>query len=123
MNNLTMPTPIRDDETHQQAKAMLRALFGRRSSAIDDYKTVLVTLIANYEREAGHRLSTAGVSAADVVRHLLEDRGMTVTALADELDVPKSTLSEMLRGRRAWSKSAIIKICRYFSLKPEVFLL
>jgi HTH-type transcriptional regulator/antitoxin HigA len=114
--------PIRGDETHQKAKATLRGLIGKKGRAVADYKAVLVTLVAQYEREAGHRVATGDVSAADVVRHLLGERNMPVTALATELEISKSTLSEMLGGKRAWSKAVIVKVSNYFALQPGLFL-
>ncbi len=114
--------PIRTRTLHQRAKAVLRGLAGKRGSAVRDYKSVLVSLIADYERRAKMRLDTAKVSAAEVIRHLLDERDMSVNGLAKSLDISQSSLSEMLHGRREWSKSAIIRISGYFGLQPGLFL-
>ena len=53
---------------------------------------------------------------------LLEDREMSVNALAKTLEISQSSLSEMLNGRREWSKQAIIRISDYFGLQPGLFL-
>jgi antitoxin component HigA of HigAB toxin-antitoxin module len=34
----------------------------------------------------------------------------------------QGTLSDMLGGRRAWSKSAIVKLADYFKLSTDIFL-
>jgi antitoxin component HigA of HigAB toxin-antitoxin module len=114
--------PIRTDVSHQQAKHMLRSLARDRSAAAADYKAVLVSLIASYEREAGQRLDTSKLTAANVVRHLLAERSMSVNAFAAEVGVAQSALSDMLNGKRDWSKSAIVNISNYFGLRPEIFL-
>lgn len=114
--------PIRTRSAHRRAKAMLHDLVGKRGAPIRDYKSVLVSLIADYERSAGLRLDTSKVTAAEIVRHLLDERDMSVSVLAKVLHISQSSLSDMLNGRRGWSKLAIIRISNYFGLQPELFL-
>ena len=47
---------------------------------------------------------------------------MSVNAFSKEVGVAQSALSEMLNGKRGWSKSAIVKISKYFKLNPALFL-
>jgi HTH-type transcriptional regulator / antitoxin HigA len=114
--------PIRDREVHQEAKRVLRSLGGERESGAGDYKTVLVSLIADYERHAGQRLDTSKMTAADIVRHLLAEREMSVNALAKALEISQSALSDMLNGKRDWSKAAIVRLADFFGLQRGVFL-
>jgi len=114
--------PIRTRIAHQRAKDMLRSLVGKRGSAAQDYKAVLVSLIADYERSANLRLNTSKVTAREIVLHLLAERDMSVNGLSKELEISQSSLSDMLNGRRDWSKSAIIRISNYFGLQPAIFL-
>jgi antitoxin component HigA of HigAB toxin-antitoxin module len=114
--------PIRSRSGHQQAKIMLRSLAGKQPSAVRDYKTVLVSLIADYERVAHLRLDTSKVSAADIILHLLDERDMSVNGLAKLLKISQSSLSDMLNGRRDWSKIAIVRLSDYFGLQPGLFL-
>src|SRR4051812_357020 len=96
--------PIRSARMHQRAKAILRSLGGERGAAAADYKAVLVSLIQDYERNAGHRLDTSKVTAAQVVKHLLAENRLSVNAFANRIDVSQSALSDMLNGKRDWSK-------------------
>lgn len=114
--------PIRSQSAHQHAKTMLRSLIGKRGSAIRDYKTVLASLIVDYERSAHLRLDTSKVTAAQIVQHLLEERGMSVNALARSIRISQSSLSDMLSGRRDWSKTAIVQLSHFFGLQAGVFL-
>jgi len=114
--------PIRTRTAHQRAKIMLRKLIGRRGSAVQDYKAVLASLISDYERSAILRLDTSKVTAKEIVTHLLAERDMSVNALSKALEMSQSSLSDMLNGRRDWSKSAIIRISGYFGLQPGLFL-
>ena len=94
----------------------------KKDSATTAYVEALVTLVSDYERQAGYTLDTSYVTAADMVLHLLEERGMSVNAFSKEVGVAQSALSAMLNGKRGWSKSAIVKICKYFRLNPALFL-
>jgi len=114
--------PIRTRSAHRKAKGMLSDLAGKRGTAVRDYKTVLASLIAEYERSAGMQLDTSKVTAAELVRHLLDERDMNVSALAKALHISQSSLSDMLNGRRGWSKPAIVRVSEYFGLQPELFL-
>jgi antitoxin component HigA of HigAB toxin-antitoxin module len=114
--------PIRTKAAHQQAKTKLRTLAGARGPAVRDYKTVLASLIADYERSANLRMDTSKLRAADLVQHLLEEREMSVNALAKKLGIPQSSLSDMLNGRRDWSKLAIVRVAAFFKLHTDLFL-
>jgi antitoxin component HigA of HigAB toxin-antitoxin module len=114
--------PIRSQSAHQQAKAKLRNLIGKRGSAIRDYKTVLTFLVAEYERTAQLALDTSGVTPAQIVLHLLDERGLSASALAKSVGISASSLSDMLEDRRDWSKLAIVRLCDLFGLQPEIFL-
>src|SRR5205823_599574 len=112
---------IRARTVHQQAKAMLRSLVGKRGTAVRDYKAVLASLIIEYERSAELRPDTSKVTAADVALHLLDERDMNVNALAKIVGISQSSLGDMLKGRRGWSKQAIIQLSTYFGLQPRLF--
>jgi len=114
--------PIRTRKAHVQAAKRLRELQQAKDIASRDYKSVLVNLIADYEKAAGWVIDTSHVTAADVVRHLLDEHNLSVNAFARKLQMPQSSLSEMLSGKRAWSKSAIVKISKHFALNPSLFL-
>jgi antitoxin component HigA of HigAB toxin-antitoxin module len=101
---------------------VLRRLAGQRDSAAADYKAVLVGLIADYERKAGQQLDISSLSAADIVRHLLAERSMSVNAFAKALGLSQSALSDTLNGKRDWSKSVIVRVADYFGLQPGIFL-
>jgi len=47
--------------------------------------------------------------------------GLTISTLAKQIGIGQSKLSEMLSGRRDFSKTAIAKLCARFGLDPAVF--
>ncbi len=75
-----------------------------------------------YEKRAGHAIDTSKVTPAEVVRHLMVENDLTISRLAREIGVGQSNLSEILSGKRAWSKTVIRGLCERFSLNPMLFL-
>ena len=47
---------------------------------------------------------------------------MSVSALAREIGVPQSNLSEMLAGKRGWSKTAIRGLVKGLNIRAERLL-
>jgi antitoxin component HigA of HigAB toxin-antitoxin module len=94
---------------------------GSRDSGVLDYLEVLAGLIDQYEHEAHLKVDTSQTSPAGVVRHLMEANALTISALARQIGIGQSNLSEMLSGRRDFSKRAIAAIRDRFGLSPEIF--
>lgn len=109
---------------HGQALAIVARFAGQEmiDEGIVDYLGVLIDLIVAYEKRASYATDTSGISAADVVRHLMAENNLTISGLAREIGVGQSNLSEMLSGKREWSKAAIRGLSERFSLNPMLFL-
>ena len=108
---------------HATAKRWaLRQSSGKLDRAARDYLEVLVDLIADYEKRSGQEVDTSGVSAAELIRHRMNERGMSISALANETGMAQSNLSDMISGRRDWSKSAIRSLSTFFKIRAERFL-
>ena len=131
--NLVRAFPLRrlqSDEQHDQAIEVVRrvsrpsrALGGQESldPGASDYLDVLIDLIGDYEKRAGYQIDTSGVTAADIVRHRLEDRDIPVDALARDAGVPAGELAAMLDGTRDWSPAAAEGVIRVLSINPDLF--
>ena len=113
---------INSASDHAKALAIFRQLGDRSDRGTRDYVDVLVDLIVDYEKRAGHTFDTSDVTAADLVRHKIEERGMTVSALAKTIGMAQSNLSDMLNGKRAWSKAAIRSLSKLLNIRAERFL-
>ena len=83
------------------------------------YLDVLSDLIAMYE-DRHHPIPPA--NDADILRHLIEARGVTQSEVAIKAGIARSTVSEILSGKRSISKSHIGKLAGYFCIPPEVFV-
>ncbi|MGD0138813.1 MAG: helix-turn-helix domain-containing protein [Tepidisphaeraceae bacterium] len=117
--------PLRRIKTaadHAKAKRLVLRLSSQNTDrGTMEYLDVLVDLIAKYEEQEGQRVDSSDLSAAELVSHRIEQRGMSISALAREIGVAQSNLSEMLSGKRAWSKTAIGGIARTLNIRAERF--
>jgi antitoxin component HigA of HigAB toxin-antitoxin module len=113
---------LRTAAEHRRATKLVVRLSSEGSDrGVAEYVDVLVDLIADYERRAGQIVDTSKVTAADLVRHRIEEKGLSVNALARLVGVPQSNLSEMLSGKRGWSKSAIRGLSTHLNIPADRF--
>lgn len=117
--------PLKSSSQHAQAVRFLTrqslAHQGTKERGVIDYLDVLADLIDQYESVARLKADTSHRTPADVVRHLIAANGLTLSSLAEEIGLGQSNLSEMLSGRRDFSKAAIGKLSERFAISPEVF--
>jgi antitoxin component HigA of HigAB toxin-antitoxin module len=114
---------LRSAADYSKAKKLvlrLSTLDANRGAA--DYLDVLVDLISDYEKRAKFLAESATVSAAELVRHRIEERNMSVSSLARLVGMPQSNLSEMLSGKRDWSKTAIRGLSAHLNIRMERFI-
>lgn len=112
--------PIRSDDHHRQAIAVMRSLLGIELSTDEaDYLDVLGDLIRAFEL-AEHPQPTA--TQGDILRAMLEDRGVIQAELAAATGVADSNISAMLNNRRGISKANMIAFGKFFQVSPGRFL-
>ena len=106
-------TSIRSDEHLEAAQEIIDGLLakGELDEGEQLYLDGLSDLVADYEDEH-HAIEPA--SDADMLRHLMEARGITQAQLHRATGIAKSTLSEMLAGRKAFTRQIIRKLAVYF---------
>jgi HTH-type transcriptional regulator/antitoxin HigA len=113
---------IKNDAMHAKAmKILLRLSDKHADRGTKEYLDVLIDLIADYEKRAEQTLDSSQLSAAELVRHRIDERGMSVSALARLVGVPQSNLSEMLAGKRDWSKAAIRGLSSHLNIRIDRF--
>jgi antitoxin component HigA of HigAB toxin-antitoxin module len=114
---------IKTSAEHAKAKKLVSRLSaGGHDPGAAEYLDILIDLVADYEKRTDQMIDKATVSAAELIRHRIEERGMSVSALARLIEVPQSNLSDMLSGKRAWSKSAIRGLSAHLNIRAERFL-
>ncbi len=110
---------IRSDEHLHEAHKVLDQLLaqGKLNVGAEMYLDALSDLVAAYEDEH-HAIEPA--SDADMLRHLMEAQGVTQAQLSRDTAVPRSTISEILAGKKALSRRLIRKFADYFRVDARV---
>jgi HTH-type transcriptional regulator/antitoxin HigA len=83
-----------------------------------DYLEVLSDLVHKYETTE-HPIPP--VSDAEMLRYLMECHGVNQVQLADQTEIPVSTISEVLSGKRGLNRRIIGILSRQFHVSPAVF--
>jgi len=81
------------------------------------YLDALSDLIATYE-DRHHGIEPA--SDADMLRHLLDSKGVTQAEVCSVTGLPKSSLSEVLSGKKQFSRQMIRSLAGYFQIDASV---
>jgi HTH-type transcriptional regulator/antitoxin HigA len=110
---------IKSDEHLAEAQKVMDRLLAK--GVLDDgeemYLDALSDLVAAYE-DIHHALEPA--SDADMLRHLLEAKGVTQARLSKETGLAKSSVSEVLAGKKPFSRQMIRKLSGYFKVDVSV---
>lgn len=113
--------PLKSDEDLDKATKVLDSLTDRLDDLApeeQDYLAVLTDIVERYEDET---IPLPVVSDKDLLRHLIEAKGVTQTDVAKETGIVVSTISEVLAGRRQLNRAHIGRLARYFNVGPSVF--
>ena len=110
---------IKSDEHLEAAQEVMDQLLAK--GELDDgeelYLDALSDLVATFEDEH-HAIAPA--SDADMLRHLMEAKEITQAQLSRETGVPKSTISEILAGKKTFSRQLIRRFAGYFKVDVSV---
>lgn len=110
---------IRTDAHLRAAQSVMDCLLakGKLDSGESLYLDALSDLTAAYE-DQHHAIEPA--SDADMLRHLLEAKGVTQVELHRAAGIPKSTISEVLAGKKPFSRQMMRKLAEYFQVDVTV---
>jgi HTH-type transcriptional regulator/antitoxin HigA len=114
--------PIRSPEDLDEAIAVLDGLLSRRKPLDEQEQDYLGSLAHEIERYEEEHVPVPDVSGADILRHLIGDRDLTLSDVAKATGIAVSTLSAVLNGKRNLNLTHIEKLARYFGVEPAVFL-
>src|SRR5436305_718140 len=113
--------PLRSDADLDAAVEVVDELIDRPRLAAPerDYLDVLSDLVEAYEETA---VPMRAVADAELLRFLIEQRGVTQAAAAAGAGIPESTVSEVLAGKRRLNRGQITRLAGYFRVSPGAFL-
>jgi len=110
---------IRSDTHLAEAQRVMDRLLAKepRDEGEETYLDALSDLAGVYEDEH-HAIEPA--TDADMLRHLLDAKGVTQAELSQAAGIAKSTISEVLAGKRPFSRQLIRKLAEYFQVDVGV---
>jgi HTH-type transcriptional regulator/antitoxin HigA len=113
--------PLRSDADLDAAIAVVDSLIDQENLSLpeQDYLDVLSDLVEAYENEA---VPMTPVGDAEMLRFLLEQKGVSQSETATGARIAESTISEVLSGKRKLNRTQIGKLARYFHVEPGAFL-
>ena len=110
---------IKSDEQLQEAQKVMDQLLarGKLGAGEEMYLDALSDLVAAYEDE---HYAIEPASDAEMLRHLLEAKAVTQAQLSRDTMIPKSTISEILAGKKPFGRQVIRKLADYFRVDAGV---
>jgi HTH-type transcriptional regulator/antitoxin HigA len=110
---------IKSEEQFQEARRVMDRVLaeGELKTGEEMYLDALSDLVATYEDEH-YAIETA--SDAEMLRHLMEAKGVTQSQLSRDATISKSTISEILAGKKRLSRQMIRKFADYFGVNSSV---
>lgn len=110
---------IKSEEHLEAAQEVMDRLLakGELDHGEEMYLDALSDLVAAYEDEH-HAIEPA--SDADMLRHLMETKGISQLQLSRDAGIAKSTISEVLAGKKPFSRQMIRKLAGYFKINVSV---
>lgn len=115
------PRVIRNEEQYQEYLALFEELFflENRTQEQEDLFDTLALLIGDYEDK---QYPTPDASPADVLKHLMEVRGMSQADLVKVTGLKSGRVSEIVNGKREISKELAKKLASFFEVQPGLFI-
>jgi HTH-type transcriptional regulator/antitoxin HigA len=112
--------PIRSQEELDEAVVVLDSLMDRMPLQPEelDYMRVLGEMVRKYEEE---HIPIPRRSDAEMLHFLMESNGLNQSRLSQEIALPNSVLSDILRNKRKLTRAHIGKLVKRFKLQANAF--
>lgn len=112
---------IKSEEHLDAAQAMIDRMTDKKKldGGEQAYLDALCDLVVVYE-DQHHQIPAA--SDAVLLRHLMEAKGVTQIQLHNDTGLAKSGISEVLAGKKPFSKTMIGTLAAYFHVPTSVFV-
>lgn len=111
---------IHTDEELNEAISVVDKLLDRSdlSDGGREYLEALTQLIEKYQ-DSNPCIGDA--TDAEVLAHLIEAKGVKQADIVRATDIVASTLSDVLKGKRTFTREQIGKLAKYFRVSPAAF--
>lgn len=111
---------LNSEEDYNTAHAFMERLVlkYRLSRGEELYLETLTSLVGDYEDE---HYPMGPATDAGLLRLFMDDRGITQAELHRQTQIPKSTISEILSGKKPFTRTIIRKLAEYFGVAKSLF--
>jgi HTH-type transcriptional regulator/antitoxin HigA len=109
---------IKNEEDYQEALKSMEAVFDETEGALADYAETLTLLIEKYEESLPSIPEASGI---EVLLFLMDQNGLKQKDLTGVLG-GKSTVSELLNGKRPFNLNHIRILAKKFNVRPATFV-
>ena len=118
-----VPRPISSDREYKRALRQITRLMHstHKTRAEDDMIELLGTLIEQYEVRLGY--TDPVLSPRDRLAGLMEARELSQTDLSERAHVPRTTLNEILCGKRSISKTMAFRLATFFGVNIDELII
>ena len=118
---LYLPRPIHTKAACAEATQYIEALAGYElNKDQEDYLEALATFVHEYEqRLIGEH---EDIDPLEILKHLLEENGLTAKDLAQLLEVDRSQAFRLLSGSRRITQEHAKRLGEHFKVRPGLFL-
>ncbi len=116
--------PITDEKTAFEASDFYSELLMKGDDLTqveDDYLAILGALMREYESEHSI-LRTKPNSPRRILKSFMKDHELSQSELARQIGTQQSVISEILSGKRSFSKEVILGLSQRFCVRPELFM-
>jgi HTH-type transcriptional regulator/antitoxin HigA len=119
---VVMVFPLSSIRSNEHLKEVLQVIDrllaqGELDAGEEMYLDALSDLVATFE-DVHHPIELA--SDADMLRHLMDAKGVNQAQLSRDAEIAKSTVSEILAGKKPFSRKIIRKLADYFTVDISV---
>ncbi|MBI3417991.1 MAG: transcriptional regulator [Verrucomicrobia bacterium] len=121
---LYLPRPIHDDQEDAPATEMMNALavFEKLNPEQHDYLDALTEFVDAYDKARLKEQPWPEASGLDVLKHLLNEHGMSGADLSRILGGSRNLGAMILRGERNLTLPHIRKLAAHFQVSAELFV-
>jgi HTH-type transcriptional regulator/antitoxin HigA len=121
---LYLPRPIHDAQEDAAATEMMNALavFEKLNADQRDYLDALAEFVDAYDKTRVQEHPLPEVSGLGVLKHLMNEHGMTGVDLSRILGGSRNLGGMILRGDRNLTLPHVRKLAKHFHVSPELFI-
>ena len=91
----------------------------RKTAAERQMIELLATLVDQYEES---EWPTPQATPGEILKFLLDERQLSQSELARQLDIAQSTIANVIAGRRQLSKANVLALSKFFGVSATLFM-